>query len=409
MVGQQTSQVKSRTVNIVHIVIAASLVSTIGGLPFNTMPVLLGSAADAFSLDARQIGLLGSSYLAGFLLGNLFAPLWIGRARWRIVALFGIGIAVTGFILSSRISNPMLQYPVWAFIGLGTSIHYSLAIRAIAEIGRQQERLFGIRMAIEITLASLVLFVIPALFIVKWGYTGATLGIAVVIMILALSIAWLPARSKVGATTLPSSNTGSAAAAWCAWVVLFLFFSGQSGLWVFMERIGNGIGVSPSGLGVVFAVLKLIGGAAGATAALIGTKLGFRWPHVCAFLFICTGLLLLKSASGTPTYASGAWCWEFGFTIGVCYSMALITRLDVSHKMAVLVPSALALGGTVGPATAGFLLTGDSFIPVYLFAGICALFGMLANLLLSRKLPPADELLADRSEITEESIVVSSS
>ena len=42
------------------VILAASLASTIGGLPFNSLPVMLGSMADSFALDAKTVGLLGS-------------------------------------------------------------------------------------------------------------------------------------------------------------------------------------------------------------------------------------------------------------------------------------------------------------------------------------------------------------
>lgn len=59
---------------LVAFIIAASLASTIGGLPFNTLPVLLGSLADSFQMPPEQICLLGSICFGGYLLGTPGAP-----------------------------------------------------------------------------------------------------------------------------------------------------------------------------------------------------------------------------------------------------------------------------------------------------------------------------------------------
>lgn len=47
--------------NTLAIMLAASFASTIGGLPFNTLPILLGSMVDSLGFTVEQIGLLGSA------------------------------------------------------------------------------------------------------------------------------------------------------------------------------------------------------------------------------------------------------------------------------------------------------------------------------------------------------------
>lgn len=41
---------------LVAFTLSASIASTIGGLPFNALPVMLGSLADSFALDPRPWG-----------------------------------------------------------------------------------------------------------------------------------------------------------------------------------------------------------------------------------------------------------------------------------------------------------------------------------------------------------------
>ncbi len=44
--------------------LSASIASTIGGLPFNSLPVMPGSMADSFRLDRKAVGLMGSFWAA---------------------------------------------------------------------------------------------------------------------------------------------------------------------------------------------------------------------------------------------------------------------------------------------------------------------------------------------------------
>ena len=53
----------------------------------NSLPVMLGSMADSFGLDARAAGLMGSVCFAGYLLGTLGAPLWMNRLNWRLLTV----------------------------------------------------------------------------------------------------------------------------------------------------------------------------------------------------------------------------------------------------------------------------------------------------------------------------------
>jgi fucose permease len=63
--------------------VAASLVSAIGGMPFNVLPQIINSVGSSFQWGPEQLGLFGSSYLGGYFIATLTAPLWIERLQWR--------------------------------------------------------------------------------------------------------------------------------------------------------------------------------------------------------------------------------------------------------------------------------------------------------------------------------------
>ncbi|AUB75058.1 arabinose ABC transporter permease [Pseudomonas sp. Lz4W] len=365
--------------------LAASLASTIGGLPFNTLPILLGSLADSFGFAASQIGLLGSVCFTGYLLGTLVAVGFIDRCNWRALT-FGCALGSALALLASSQLPAAAQLPLWALIGFFAALMTCLGLRIMAEMP-DKERALGMRQGIELGLVALVLFVLPSLVIAHFHYAGAALVLAAMILLLSLSAFALPGRSDFAVDQAKDSSLQGRfrfpVPAYWALGFFFVFGAGQIGLWAFLERLGHGLDVAPAQMGVVFAVLKLLGGAAALALALIGDRLGSRWPHLLVLAVIGVGLLLLAYAQGFVMYALGAWIWEVGFCWGCIYQSAAVARLDPSGRAIMLVPAAFALSSMVGPALAGqlvaggfdgllWLALGTAVVPVLAFAGLLA-------------------------------------
>ncbi|MEE1865016.1 MFS transporter [Pseudomonas auratipiscis] len=372
------------------IMLAASFASTIGGLPFNTLPILLGSMVDSLGFSIEQVGLLGSVCFAGYLLGTLVAVVLIDRMNWRLLTL-GCAIgAAQAYWLSSRLPA-IAQLPLWALIGFFAALMTCLGMRIMGEMANK-ERALGLRLGIELGVVAAVLFALPSLVIAYFHYAGAAWMLASIILLLSLSAFALPRRQDFIANG-QAQTAGSVLsrfqfppAAYAALGFFFLFGAGQIGLWAFLERLGHGLALQPTELGVVFAVLKLLGGAAALILAAVGDRLGVRMPHVIVLLVLGTGLLLLGNADGFLMYAAGAWIWEVGFTWGCVYQTAAIARLDHSGRSIMLIPGAFALSSIAGPALAGQLL-GEGYATLLWIAGGCAVIPVLAfTCLLARRL-----------------------
>ena len=372
------------------IVLAASFASTIGGLPFNTLPILLGSMADSLGLSVEQIGLLGSVCFAGYLLGTLLAVVLIDRLNWRWLTLGCAAGAAAGYWMSSWLPAAA-QLPLWAMIGFFAALMTCLGMRIMGEMANK-ERALGIRLGIELGVVAAVLFALPSMVSAYFRYAGAALMLAAIILLLSLSAMVLPKRQDFigereqlrGASVL--SRFQLPPASYAALAFFFLFGAGQIGLWAFLERLGHGLALQPTELGIVFAVLKLLGGAAALALAVVGDRLGVRLPHVIVLVVLGTGLMLLGNAEGFLMYAAGAWIWEVGFTWGCVYQTAAIARLDSSGRSIMLIPGAFALSSMAGPALAGQLV-GQGFGALLWLAAGCAVIPVLAfSCLLAQRL-----------------------
>lgn len=373
--------------NVVALMLAASLASTIGGLPFNTLPVLLGSLADSFHLLPEQVGLLGSICFGGYLLGTLGAPIWMNRLNWRWLTVVGaIGTALC-FALSAMVQALPLLYVSWACTGFFASTMTCLGMRMLSDLPNK-ERAFGVRQGVELSVTAGVLFALPPLLIARFQYAGAAWALAALVLLLGLSVFWVPSGAHAHSTPSTDALTiqpqRMPVTAWWALAVLWLFLVGNIGLWAFLERIGVHLSVSATDMGVVFAVLKLLGSVAAFFIAGVGARWSMGRGLSVTLLGLMGGLGLLASATGFGFYAAGAWLWEFAFTCGCVLQTAHIARTDPSGRAIVLVPGAFALASMVGPGVAGKLMGAQGIEPVLWFALASSVVPIL-NLLLSKK------------------------
>jgi len=143
-------------------------------------------------------------------------------------------------------------------------------------------------------------------------------------------------------------------------------------------------------MGVVFAVLKPLGGGAALSVAAIGERLRERLPHFLVLIGIGAGLALLGGAGGFLPFALGAWLWEFSFTCGCVFQTAVMARSDPNGRTVVLVPAVFALSSMVGPGLAGKLLVdGGNFAPLLGAALISTLIPSMIHLARRPAMTPA--------------------
>ncbi|MEI8264808.1 MAG: MFS transporter [Betaproteobacteria bacterium] len=345
---------------VMGVMLAASIASTIGGLPFNALPVMLGSLAEAFKLEPAAVGFMGSVCFAGYLLGTLGAPLWIERLNWRLLTVLSAAGTAGAFALSAVTADLKGQYVAWALIGFFASTMTCLGMRILSDLP-DKVRAFGVRQGVELSITAAVLFALPPLVIAHWQYLGAAGALAVVVALLGVSAWWVPARSVLAAAA-PAAGAAATRprvprAAWVGLGVFFVYLVGNIGLWAFLERIGAGLKLEPSQTGIVFAVLKLLGGVAAFSVGALGERWPERRAHLAALALLLCGLGLLGAASCFAGFALGAWIWEFAFTCGCVLQAAHIARRDPSGRAILLVPAAFALASMVGPGLAGQLFT----------------------------------------------------
>lgn len=370
----------------IQIAIIASIIGGVSNTPFNVMPMILGSAADNFDLLYNQMGLLGGITLLGWVAGTFICFLILKRVNWRLVGIVGILVAAVGVQISLLSDSVSALYIAWFILGIGCSLPTCVVFEVVAQT-QNPERSFGMLVFSIVVISALVLYVFPAYILPHWRYIGLVWGFSGMLLLSSVLVWKLPSkqlpRHEAGIASDQDSSNG---ATWIACAALLIFFTGQSGLWAFLERVGTEIDLPSQDIGLVLSILKMVGGLACVVAMIVAIRFGNRWPFIVGFIGIVYGIYLLDTANSLIRFAAGGWVWEFFFTLVFCYTSAAISRLDKTGQVVVLVPGVIGLAGAAGPIIAGYLKTGDSFMPIYIFTATCMFICMCVFLiLLNRK------------------------
>ncbi|NNC38673.1 MAG: hypothetical protein EX271_10005 [Acidimicrobiales bacterium] len=359
--------------NTLAVIIAVSMVSAIGGLVFNTMPLLLNSVSTALGLSPDQLGTLSLCAGLGYLAGTLTAPLWVERVNWRVAAFVIVALAAGSFVMASQVSVNLLAFTFTAF-AFFCALAIALAMRVLADMP-DPERAFGARLSVELISIGVFLGVLPVYFIAKSGFTGAMTGLAGFTLLLGLGAFLMPksSSSQTAVQTKGFPSWNDASRSWSMLGIFLIYLLANVGLFFFLAVIAQKFEPSPEQFGLMFSVLKWLGGGAGALGAIIGARAGLRLPHIVAFTILIVGVIGLLTAQNFTMFMVSSWIWEFGFTLGCLYQTAAITRFDPSNKLVVLVPAAFGISMLLGGKIAGQLLQSGSPNGLYALVAVCSL------------------------------------
>ena len=119
-------------------------------------------------------------------------------------------------------------------------------------------RWYGIKIAAEALTGAVLLFVLPAMVIERWGFNGMVVGVVIAMAIMTPLLFWTPAR---GNKTVQTNKEFAARTVvkqtpliWAALLALLVFFSGASAVWAFLERIGANGGHDAVAVGILLSV-----------------------------------------------------------------------------------------------------------------------------------------------------------
>lgn len=366
-------------------IFAACILSAAGALVFNAFPLFLGNIAGEFGFNDEQLGLLGSAYLGGFALIALFAPLWMSRLPWRIS-----GSAAYGLILLACIALKLAPaekiHIAMVILGVGSGTIFTIAL-GVLSAARDPDRAYGWKLVAEMTTAGVLMWLMTSIVVDTFGYQGFIIGTVALYGISAFSIFTLPdnflaqAGSHQGKQITESSFN---IPAFLATVALFFQFGTFSGLWGFMERIGESNGVNSDAIGSILSLSLLTGLGGAFICVVIGQRFGHRRPILIALVLTLACILLLYLIPGNLAFAIAACAINALLQFLVATQMALVTVKDNSGRYTVMMAFILAAGGAIGPGVLGSVIETLGLVFGYIWATGFTLTAMALTLAATR-------------------------
>jgi cytochrome P450/predicted MFS family arabinose efflux permease len=376
--------------------VAACTVSSVGGLLFNIMPALLGSAATHFTLNDTEVGVVGSSMLAGFAVVAATSRQWINRFDWRGLVVAGTALSVVSLVAAALISTYGALLGTLFGTGMGLGLLYTVTIAIVSE-NHSPDRAFGIKLASEVLLAIVAVLALTQFVEARWGFAGTVLTLAGLSAVVSLAgLPGIPARRSLVPPeerfAMLRRTVGGAVPIrnWTPWLglgAMFVSFGGLSALWAFLTQIAPSFGVNGQTVAVLLMIGLAISGLAGIAAAVIGDRYGRQMPLTVGMLLAIAGVVVLMTGQGIAGYFIGALLAVGLWNFPMAYQMGMIASSDPNARVAVLMPAALAIGSALGPTIGGALLSGgNGYIPLYAFFAVAIGASLAAFTVLARRL-----------------------
>jgi predicted MFS family arabinose efflux permease len=360
------------------IVVAGVIASAIGAIFYNTLPMYLGAAQDHRALANEQIGLIGTFFFLGYTLCSSSAFFWIRKVDWRVVSYSAIAIAAFGLLVAGGSSSYMALLAGMFVAGCGFAGIYAVGTTLLSDTSNPA-RWYGAKITAEAAIGVVLLVVLPAIVLPRWGFIGLSAALIVAMVVLAPSIILMPPSGVRGtAEEEQAHNLAESQSVWFALIACALFMCGQTAIWGFVERMGAGEGFSPTLVGTLLAVSLTFAVAGSLLAAWLGNRYGCLKPLIIAHLVFFVGLAALTRGHLFEAYALGACLVMFSVGLGISYSVSTVAELDPDGRFVVLSVPAIGIGIMVGPGIAGFLARAGSYTPVLAFGFVALMFSLLA-------------------------------
>ena len=360
------------------------IISAVGAMFYNLLPLFLGTAQDFRELSDQSVGILSSSFYVGFTVTTSTAYFWIRKFSWRAVALVSLPLAAAALALAGFAHSYALMLAGIFISGGAFSALYGIGTTILGDTSHPA-RWYGLKIASEAGLGVVLLLILPGAVIANWGFAGLTVAMAATVLVLAPLLLWLPRSGTKGVdsggqhqalTLVPELR----AALWLGLAGVLLFLFSTTMIWAFVERMANEAGFDPVATGNVLSLTLVFAVGGSILAMLMGERFGPGRPFAGACLALLASLFLLARVETLFDYGLAACVFTFSFGLGIPYAITAVADLDINGRYVVLTVPAIGIGVMLAPAFGGYL-TGAKGYEAILWAGGVAVLAALVTAL----------------------------
>lgn len=380
-------RVKSNPMDVKRVILSGVVLSALGAMFYNLLPMFLGVAQDYRELDNRGIGILSSLFFAGYTLTTSTAFFWIRRVNWRVVTLLALVIGCIALLLAGYAQNHSLLMLCIFVAGGAFSTVYGIGATALGDTSNPA-RWYGLKISAEAMLGAILLFILPGTLISSYGFMGLMAGMVLAVVLLAPALSWLP-----GTGSKQQENDGEKMqlpsqlrmAVWIGLFAVSAFIFSATMIWAFVERMASIAGFEPVLVGKILSLTLVFAVLGSLTAAVMGNRFGSGKPFAAATIIFLVALAWLSSTTTVVNYAIGACLLTLAIGLGITYAITIVADLDMDGRYVVLSVPSIGIGVMIAPTIGGLLTASQDFSAIFVVGGVTVVLSLLAGLLALRK------------------------
>ncbi len=329
------------------------------------MPLIVGALVSEHGLSDAQVGFIATAQMMGCaVLSFALAPV-VRHLNPRATIALGLILVAAGNGLTLIAHHAPLLTAARLSAGLGEAL-VNVVVGVVMAHQRNPDRGFAM-ISIGITTGAVAVFLASPLLSPHFGKDGIFWILAVLPTLALITVSGIRTGSL-----MHSAPVGARAGSWknvftpaAAAVLLGVVGFGVAGnaIFIFVERIGEGIGVSYDQM-VRMMLWVTIWTAAGAyVARIIGTRFGRLPILILAFVGVAISDPMMGAPQSPLVLFLGLNLGGFCLLLATPFYSGLMVAMDPEGRLITLSRGVLAIGSAVTPSIASLMLLGGGGFP----------------------------------------------
>lgn len=350
--------------------VAVCLAYTIGLVPGNTSPLLVGGLIAGLGLGVADAGMILSIelILMGATAIGLAAAMSYSDARTTclvgaVILLFGHGLAAQ--------AGGLTEVIIWRGVaGIGAGVVLA-AVNASIAGSPNPPRLYGLALLVPPLIGSVIAFLMSRA-ISMFAHTGAYGVLALLTLAVFPVLLAFPDYRKEAMSVRPDplENHSRGVA-----LLLATFITGTSMMayFAFLERLGVRLDLSIEQIGNIFTAVVVSGALGAGIAGVLERRIGLRIPLIGGILLHLTAILMVIHVETLPAYVAGALLESITLVFLLTFLLTVAALLDPLGRWAAATGGAFSLSLGAGPYLGGILIETAGFEAVAMLNVVSAI------------------------------------
>lgn len=374
-----------------------ALAGSYGMLFASVLPALVNDWLSYLHIGERVAGLIATANVLAATAGLGLSVFLLTRWSLARMARVGIAVAILGDVASIAARTAWELGLTRVIAGLGLGLLVGVMTNWFGR-HRQAERGFGMSIMLQFVLTALLFAAVPLI----EPFLGYAAVYAAMLCLGAVAALLSPLFNlNGGSTPLPREDKEKALPAdehparlKISSILAFAIFElAAIGLWSYMLRYAEVIGMSAAEASNVLALSSLCGIPGTVLVVLLGSRYGRLQPLLISLLAytlptVVFALLHMPNAF----FVAGLILQNVAWAVAVPYFQAVQSALDKSGRLAIWGMLVASVGAGLGPALLGAAIDGASYVLAF---GVAVLALVLSMLLVARPAFVADRFARD--------------